>query len=92
MPGKPLFTHPHGNELWAMVLEKAFAKFMGSYAATEGGYPLFAMRAITGTHTHIHTVLPPTRCIALLCTVCTALQSDTLRDNKTLSSYVHGVC
>jgi hypothetical protein len=31
-----------------MVLEKAFAKFMGSYSATEGGYPLFAMRTITG--------------------------------------------
>jgi len=44
----PIFVHPQGNELWVMVLEKAFAKFMGSYAATEGGYPLFAMRTITG--------------------------------------------
>ena len=40
--------HPNGNELWVMVLEKMFAKFMGSYAATEGGYPLFAMQTITG--------------------------------------------
>ena len=35
-----------------MVLEKAFAKYMGSYAATEGGYPLFAMKTITGIMLH----------------------------------------
>ena len=31
-----------------LVLEKCFAKFMGSYAALEGGLPLFAMHIITG--------------------------------------------
>jgi len=61
-------VHPQGNELWVMVLEKAFAKFMGSYAATEGGYPLFAMRAITGNLAtaeyildHLYQGLAPSR-------------------------------
>lgn len=26
----PKFAQPHGNELWVMLLEKAFAKFCGS--------------------------------------------------------------
>lgn len=34
--------------MWVMLLEKAFAKFMGSYAAIEGGYPLFALQVMTG--------------------------------------------
>ena len=45
---QPAFTEPHGNELWVMILEKAFAKYMGSYSATEGGHSIFAMHTITG--------------------------------------------
>lgn len=45
---RPVFSQPHGNELWAMLLEKAFAKFCGSYAATEGGQTIWAIRAMTG--------------------------------------------
>lgn len=33
---KPRFMSPNGNELWAIVLEKAYAKFCGSYAALDG--------------------------------------------------------
>jgi hypothetical protein len=44
----PMFSQPNGNELYAMLLEKAFAKFCGSYAATEGGHTLWALRAMTG--------------------------------------------
>jgi len=44
----PLFTKPNGNELWVMVLEKAFAKFMGSYASLEGGHTVFALQTMTG--------------------------------------------
>jgi hypothetical protein len=27
---------PNGNEMWALILEKAYAKFCGSYANMEG--------------------------------------------------------
>lgn len=46
--GQPVFSHPKGNEMWVMLIEKAIAKLCGSYSNIEGGYPLFAMRAITG--------------------------------------------
>jgi len=45
---EPLFSQPNGNELYAMLLEKAFAKFCGSYAALEGGQTIWAIRAMTG--------------------------------------------
>lgn len=45
---KPMFSQPNGNELYAMLLEKAFSKFCGSYAATEGGQTIWALRAMTG--------------------------------------------
>lgn len=46
--GKPLFTQPNGEELWVLLLEKAFAKYMGNYAALEGGLPVWAMHVMTG--------------------------------------------
>eukprot|EP00450_Noctiluca_scintillans_P030617 CAMPEP_0194542008 /NCGR_PEP_ID=MMETSP0253-20130528/83263_1 /TAXON_ID=2966 /ORGANISM="Noctiluca scintillans" /LENGTH=450 /DNA_ID=CAMNT_0039388577 /DNA_START=28 /DNA_END=1381 /DNA_ORIENTATION=- len=45
---RPLFTRPNQNELWVMLLEKAFAKFCGNYAALEGGTTIWAIRAMTG--------------------------------------------
>lgn len=45
---RPMFSQPNGNELYAMLVEKAFAKFCGSYAATEGGQTIWALRAMTG--------------------------------------------
>jgi len=45
---RPLFAAPNGNELYAMLLEKAFAKFCGSFASIEGGQTIWAIRAMTG--------------------------------------------
>lgn len=44
----PVFSQPNGNELYAMLLEKAFAKFCGSYEKLEGGQTIWAIRAMTG--------------------------------------------
>lgn len=46
--GKPIFSRPHGNELWVLLLEKAMAKFCGSYAQVESGLVLWAFQAMTG--------------------------------------------
>ena len=39
---------PHGCELWAIIMEKAFAKYCGSYAGLDGGFTLWAWHALTG--------------------------------------------
>jgi len=46
--GKPVFSRPHGDEVWVLLLEKALAKFCGSYAAIESGHVIWAMEALTG--------------------------------------------
>ncbi len=45
---KPMFAVPNGNQMWAALLEKAMAKFVGSYAGIAGGHEPFAMIAFTG--------------------------------------------
>ena len=45
---KPLFSQPHGDEIWVLLLEKAMAKFCGSYANIEGGHIIWAFEALTG--------------------------------------------
>ena len=44
----PCFTRAHGNELWVIILEKAWAKVHGSYERTAWGFPNLAMRDLTG--------------------------------------------
>ena len=45
---KPMFAVPNGNQMWTALLEKAVAKFVGTYAQIAGGHEPFAMIAFTG--------------------------------------------
>ena len=40
----------NGHELWAVILEKAFAKFCGSYSHLDGGWAVWGWRVLTGDH------------------------------------------
>lgn len=44
----PVFARPTGVNLWAPILEKALAKFVGSYAGLSGGSEPYAFMACTG--------------------------------------------
>merc|ERR1719235_23083 len=44
----PVFCRPNGEEIWAMLLEKAVAKFCGSYGALACGNSAWAFQVLTG--------------------------------------------
>ena len=46
--GIPFFSHNHGDELWVMLLEKAYAKLHKNYGNMEGGMPFVALSDLTG--------------------------------------------
>ena len=46
--GQPVFSKGNGNELWVLLLEKAWAKVHGSYYQIEGGHPEEVMHDLTG--------------------------------------------
>ena len=49
--GLPKFTHSFANELWVMLLEKAWAKVHGGYLSMRTGFSREALRSLTGAST-----------------------------------------
>jgi hypothetical protein len=47
--GKPMFSSSAVDEMWVLILEKAFAKRFGSYQAIASGLPGDALAEITGS-------------------------------------------
>ncbi|CAM9414877.1 unnamed protein product [Discosporangium mesarthrocarpum] len=48
--GSPIFAKPNGNELWVILLEKAIAKYCGSYSAISGGFEAWGLKVLTGNN------------------------------------------
>jgi len=46
--GRPVYQKLVSNEMWPLLLEKAFAKFRRGYSALDGGDPLDALQTLTG--------------------------------------------
>ena len=44
----PLFAKPHDNEIYILLIEKAFAKLVGSYKQLSGGHPVLGWMVLTG--------------------------------------------
>jgi calpain-15 len=47
----PFFSRAHNNELWVLLLEKAYAKLHGNYKTLCGGEPHQALMDLTGCPT-----------------------------------------
>jgi calpain-15 len=48
LKGKPTFSNAHGNELWVLLMEKAWAKLHGSYERIEAGFAEHVLHDLTG--------------------------------------------
>ena len=49
----------HMTETWVALIEKAFAKYLGSYAELEKGYVHHALQDLTGCVSHCECLLTP---------------------------------
>lgn len=49
--GGPIFSRSNGNELWVLLLEKAYAKIHGGYKNLTGGSPYHALMDLSGCPT-----------------------------------------
>lgn len=49
--GGPIFSRAHGNEMWVLLIEKAYAKLHGDYYALRGGFANEGMIDLTGCPT-----------------------------------------
>lgn len=50
----PVFSRSQGNELWVLLLEKAYAKLHGSYMLLRGGWANEGMMDLTGCPTAVY--------------------------------------
>lgn len=48
--GGAIYSRGHGPEMWVLLLEKAFAKYCGSYEAIKSGWAFEAMIDLTGVY------------------------------------------
>jgi calpain-15 len=56
---EPLFSKCHGNEIWMMLLEKAYAKLHGSYYLLRGGSTFDALLDLSGCPTESYDFKDP---------------------------------
>jgi hypothetical protein len=53
---KIVFSAANGNELWVMILEKAFAKVHGDYSRIIGGLSHETFRDLTGAPSYLSNI------------------------------------
>lgn len=52
--GSFVFSDTNTNEIWTLLIEKAWAKFLGSYSKIESGSPFIVFSSFTDFKTNIH--------------------------------------
>ena len=57
--GGPIFSRAHGNEMWVLLLEKAYAKLHGNYYTLRGGFASEGFSDLTGNPTECYDFEDP---------------------------------